>query len=301
MFLRHLVEKYGDDHFKQLFAAAEKTPTTGCAGKRKWIRQAEKKEVTDDSQWENVCVCGNILVDVAITRQQSKHAHTRHMKWYEAALPVAQRAMNVSECLRTIATLSLGRGSLRMMCSIKSLGMIEAMFHFNFPSTTSSKSWKTPEKQKDESRQKPPQSEGLNGVMPCLHWPWKGSQTISIPRGNGSVRGATFLRFISPHCILLSACHSHSSHPLCSYRRHVTSFALLRGPANEKASAFLPVTSLKQLPWVCSAQAAPQSWLFTQSLHQQESEHMKWVNLLHVNQWTKVWMFYCLVYTHLSK
>lgn len=32
----------------------------------------EKKEVTDDSRWENVCVCGNILVDVGITRQQSE-------------------------------------------------------------------------------------------------------------------------------------------------------------------------------------------------------------------------------------
>ncbi len=56
---------------------------------------------------------------------------------------MAQRAMNVCVCLRTIASLSLGRGSLRMMCSIKSLGMTEAMFHFNFPSTTSSQSYKT--------------------------------------------------------------------------------------------------------------------------------------------------------------
>lgn len=48
----------------------------------------EKKEVTDDSRWENVCVCGNILVDVGITRQQSecaseqtcKEEKKRHMK-----------------------------------------------------------------------------------------------------------------------------------------------------------------------------------------------------------------------------
>lgn len=40
---------------------------------------------------------------------------------------------------------------------------------------------------------------------------------------------------------------SHSLHPLCSYCRHVTGFALLRHPANETASLFLPVTSLKQL------------------------------------------------------
>lgn len=105
----------------------------------------EKKEVTDDSQRENVCVCGNILVDVGITRQQSERASEqttkkRHMRCYAAVLPVAQRAINVCVCLRTIASLSLGRGSLRMMCSIKSLGMTEAMFHFNFPSTTSSQS-----------------------------------------------------------------------------------------------------------------------------------------------------------------
>lgn len=61
----------------------------------------------------------------------------------------------------------------------------------------------------------------------------KRSHSVPIPRGNGSVRRVTFLHFISPRCILLSACLSHSSHPLCSYRRHVTSFALLRGPANE--------------------------------------------------------------------
>lgn len=42
----------------------------------------KKKEVTDDSRWENVCVCGNILVDVGITRQQSERANEkkRHMK-----------------------------------------------------------------------------------------------------------------------------------------------------------------------------------------------------------------------------
>ncbi len=105
----------------------------------------EKKEVTDDSCWENVCVCGNILVDVGTTRQQSERASEqtskkRHIKRCAAVLPVAQRAMNVCVCLRTIASLSLGRGSLRMMCSVKSLGMTEAMFHFNFPSTTSSQS-----------------------------------------------------------------------------------------------------------------------------------------------------------------
>lgn len=83
--------------------------------------------------------------------------------------------------------------------------------------------------------------------------------------GNGSVRRVKLLHFIPPRCILLSACLSHSSHPLYSYRRHVTSFALLRGPANETASSFLPVTSLKQLQWVCTAQAAAQSRLFIQS------------------------------------
>lgn len=79
--------------------------------------------------------------------------------------------------------------------------------------------------------------------------------SLPIPRGNGFVRGVTLLHFIYPHCILLSACLSHSLHLLCSYRQHVTSFALLRGPANETASSpFLPVTSLKQQQSASTAQ-----------------------------------------------
>lgn len=100
----------------------------------------EKNEVTDDSLWENVCVCGNILANVGITGQQSERMSEQAHETIGSTLPVAQRAMNVSVCLRTIASLSLGRGSLRMMCSVKSLGITEAMFHFNFPSTTNSQS-----------------------------------------------------------------------------------------------------------------------------------------------------------------
>lgn len=135
-------------------------------------------------------------------------------------------------------------------------------------------------------------------MWPCLHWPWKRSQSVPIPRGNGSVRRVTFLHFISPRCILLSACLSHSSHPLYSYRQHVTSFALLRGPANETASPFLPVTSLKQLQWVCGAQAA------AQSLHQQGrcthfmiSFPVCWVNLNN----SLILMFSWLAFSVLSK
>lgn len=40
----------------------------------------EKKEVTDDSRWENVCVCGNILVDAGITRQRSERASSEGKK-----------------------------------------------------------------------------------------------------------------------------------------------------------------------------------------------------------------------------
>lgn len=54
--------------------------------------------------------------------------------------------MNVSVCLRIIASLSLGSGSLCMMCSMKSLGMTDAMFHLSFPSTTSSQSCKRQQK-----------------------------------------------------------------------------------------------------------------------------------------------------------
>lgn len=91
------------------------------------------KEVRDDSLWENVR--GNILIDGGLTRGQTEQKQGR-----AAASPVAQSATKVCVCLRTIPSLSLGRGSLRMMCSTKSLGVTEAMFHFNFPSTTSSQS-----------------------------------------------------------------------------------------------------------------------------------------------------------------
>lgn len=62
----------------------------GCGETKKAHKAArrvrgEKKEVTDDSRCENVCVCGNILVDAGITRQQSERASEqmrkrRHMK-----------------------------------------------------------------------------------------------------------------------------------------------------------------------------------------------------------------------------
>lgn len=75
------------------------------------------------------------------------------------------------------------------------------------------------------------------------------SQWVSFPSGNGSVRRVTFLHFISPHRISLSACLSHSSHPLCSYSRHVTSFSLpMRRPSCHK-----PQTATMSL---LSAQAA---------------------------------------------
>lgn len=67
-------------------------------------------------------------------------------------LPVAQSAMNVSVCLRIIASLSLGRGSLCMMCSMKSLGMTEAMFHLSFPRTTSSQSYKDNDQRKKKKK-----------------------------------------------------------------------------------------------------------------------------------------------------
>lgn len=190
------------------------------------------KEVRDDSLWENVR--GNTGRDGGITPGQNG---AKRNKGGAAASPVAQSATKVCVCLRTIPSLSLGRGSLRMMCSTKSLGVTEAMFHFNFPSTTSSQSWKQKERIKWSfiSNLENPSSDPL----PFFFSP-----------GNGS---ATLLHFPAARCILLSACLSHSSHPLCSYRQHVTSFALLRGPANETSSSFLPVTSLQRPQWASSS------------------------------------------------
>lgn len=83
-------------------------------------------------------MCGNLLLDVRITKLQGEQGGEPD----GMGLPVAQSAMNVSVCLRIIASLSLGSGSLCMMCSMKSLGMTDAMFHLSFPSTTSSQSCK---------------------------------------------------------------------------------------------------------------------------------------------------------------
>lgn len=55
----------------------------------------DKKEVKDDSGWENVCVCvcGNILLNVKITREQIEHvsmwkvhktAHEMVYLWHRA-------------------------------------------------------------------------------------------------------------------------------------------------------------------------------------------------------------------------
>lgn len=89
--------------------------------------------------WEYSGGCGNNKAAKWACKRVRRRTWKRHA-------PVAQRAINVCVCLRTIASLSLGRGSLRIMWSIKSFGMTEAMFHFNFPSTTSSQSWKIEKK-----------------------------------------------------------------------------------------------------------------------------------------------------------
>lgn len=104
------------------------------------------KEVRDDSLWENVR--GNTGRDGGVTPGQNGAKRNKGGSGggRSAASPVAQSATKVCVCLRTIPSLSLGRGSLRMMCSTKSLGVTEAMFHFNFPSTTSSQSWKQKER-----------------------------------------------------------------------------------------------------------------------------------------------------------
>lgn len=65
----------------------------------------EKKEVTDDSRWENVCVCGNILVDVGITRQQSERAseQTSKKKAHGMICSCVTCGTEGNECLRVFA------------------------------------------------------------------------------------------------------------------------------------------------------------------------------------------------------
>lgn len=190
-------------------------------------------------------------------------------------LPVAQSAMNVCVCLRTNATLSLGRGSLRMMCSIKSLGMTEAMFHFNFPSTTSSQSWKI-EKEKilkfcsnSVSWQKSIYSESQ---WACCHASIDHEihQSDPIPRTWLCKKSKTFPLY--PSSLYLIICMPFSflaSFVFISW--HVTSFALFRDPANETARSFLPVTSLKQPQWACTEQTPCTS---------KEGTRLLWFNFL---------------------
>lgn len=114
----------------------------------------------------------------------------------------------------------------------------------------------------------------LTAAPPRLYWPWS---TSVRPRSQemAARERLKLPRSVPPHCILLSACLSHSLHPLYSYRRHVTSFAPLRGPANQRARSlarsFLPVTSLGTATarvfffFSCRAQAAAPSRLLIQS------------------------------------
>lgn len=86
--------------------------------------------------------------------------------------------------------------------------------------------------------------------------------------GNGCARAAKLPHSIPPHCILLSACLSHSLHPLYSYRWHVTSFAPLRGPANQRARSLLPSCHKPRNGYsqgFCRAQAVAPSRLLIQS------------------------------------
>lgn len=68
--------------------------------------------------------------------------YSRGVLGFGTTLPVAHSAMKVWTCLRIRSSLSSGSGSLFTMCSMKSLGVTAARFHFNLPRTTSSHSWK---------------------------------------------------------------------------------------------------------------------------------------------------------------
>lgn len=88
-------------------------------------------------------------------------------EWYMSShcvLPVAQRAIKVWTCLRISVSLSSGSGSLLIMCSMKSFGVTAAKFHFNFPNTTSSHSWREIDKE-------PWQRESKN-------WEWQRTRKI---------------------------------------------------------------------------------------------------------------------------
>lgn len=57
-------------------SCGEKKPRDQGADEAARRQRREKEEVTDDSRRENVSVCGNILLDVGITRQQSERTES---------------------------------------------------------------------------------------------------------------------------------------------------------------------------------------------------------------------------------
>lgn len=75
-------------------------------------------------------------------KNQPFQPHHEQQQPEQLSLPVAQRAMKVCACFRIKSNLSLGSGTFLRMCSMKSCGVTAARFHFNFPSTTSSHSYR---------------------------------------------------------------------------------------------------------------------------------------------------------------
>ncbi len=139
--------------------------------------------------------------------------------------------MKVWTCLRISASLSSGSGSLLTMCSMKSFGVTAAKFHFNFPNTTSSHSWRESERETgSESREQREitENERLRKIV-----------TQSTTTYLHTVTVCTLLR----HCTLLqpelSECASVGPWPrtlVCVEVKHYCYYVslCLAGPGTEK-------------------------------------------------------------------
>lgn len=148
----------------------------------------EKKEVRDDSRWGNVCMCGNILVNVGITGQQSERVseQTSMKKGHAMICGCITCGTECNECLRVFADhrqFIFGKGQPANDVLYKIVGddwghvPLQLAQYNQFPVL------KDRERDNEEkmfvssnsvSWHKPTQSE-LMGMLPCLHWPWNRS------------------------------------------------------------------------------------------------------------------------------
>lgn len=200
----------------------------------------EKKEVTDDSRCENVCVCGNILVNVGITRQQSERA-SEQTNQRKKSLMIQSVTCGAEgyECLSVFADhrqLVFGKGQPAYDVLYKIIGDDRGHVPLQLP-----QHHQLPVLKKTEEEEEVRQRVKWRAAMPPLtvkkitarpysqrKWLCKKSNIFSLYLSSLYLIICVPFSFLTSFVFITPACDK-----LC--------------PANETASPFLPVTSLKQL------------------------------------------------------